>query len=112
MTPLSSGCLALLLLLLLVRRTAAAVVINEIMYHHAANEMFEYVELFNSDAASAVSVSGWSLKIGPNSRLTRTNPCLPFQSALFFLFCRVVLTLLFFLPLFFFSLANQTTSLR
>jgi hypothetical protein len=42
----------------------AAVIINEIMYHHAANEMFEYIELFNSDAAVAASVSGWRLKIG------------------------------------------------
>jgi hypothetical protein len=41
----------------------ANVVINEIMYHHPANEMFEFVELFNTET-SAVSVSGWNLQIG------------------------------------------------
>jgi uncharacterized membrane protein len=46
-----------------------AVIINEIMYHHPANEMFEFVELFNSDSAASVSLANWTLKIGASHNL-------------------------------------------
>lgn len=49
--------------LLLTTCVHAAIVINEIMYHHPANEMFDFVELVNTDAVSA-SIAGWRLKIG------------------------------------------------
>jgi hypothetical protein len=55
------GFLAFFWLLLFAR---GAIIINEIMYHHPANEMFEFVELFNSDSAASVSLASWSLKIG------------------------------------------------
>ena len=53
-----------LLLLLSGHVAAQSVVINEIMYHHPANEMFEFVELHNRDAAVAANVAGWRLMIG------------------------------------------------
>jgi hypothetical protein len=49
---------------LLVPSIDADIVINEIMYHHPANEMFEFVELFNNDAAATVNMQGWRIRIG------------------------------------------------
>lgn len=56
--------LLLLLLMALVALVSCDVVINEIMYHHPANEMFEFLELFNNDASAAVSLQGWRVRIG------------------------------------------------
>lgn len=56
--------LAGLLLLSVAGRCRGRIVINELMYHHPAGEMFDYVELFNTDEHVAVDVSGWQLRIG------------------------------------------------
>ncbi|HTI97275.1 MAG TPA: lamin tail domain-containing protein [Dongiaceae bacterium] len=54
----------LLLIFLTPRTVPAAVVFNEIMYHPAStNELEEWVELYNPDAA-AVDLSGWKLANG------------------------------------------------
>lgn len=54
----------LLILLLCCSWAQSSIVINEIMYNHAASEMFEFVELYNRDATNAVSLSGWRFLIG------------------------------------------------
>lgn len=61
----------------------AAVIVNEIMIHHPVNDMFEFVELFNSNAAA--SVASWPLTVGP-FRLCNASHCriFSFNFSLFF----------------------------
>lgn len=59
---------------LLCSQAQSSIVINEIMYNHAANEMFEFVELYNRDAANAVSLSGWRFIIGIDASRAQSRP--------------------------------------
>jgi hypothetical protein len=69
---------------LLCSQAQSSIVINEIMYNHAASEMFEFVELYNRDAANAVSLSGWRFLIGvPRHHAFRACVCMRMRPVLF-----------------------------